>query len=127
MPRTIQLLACLQFVVIGLSHLLQPRAWVEFFIALRAKGNTGVFANAFLSLWFGSIIVVFHNVWTGWPVILTVIGWAQVIKAAIGFILPHMSMRSFNRVSLEKAWEFQVAGGLFIVLAGVMGYLVAYA
>ena len=111
MPRTIQLLACLEFLIIGLSHLVSPVPGFEFFIALRAKGDAGVFANAFLSLWFGSIIVVFHNVWTGWPVILTVIGWAQVIKAAIGFVLPHVSMRSFNRVSLEKAWELQVAGG----------------
>ena len=126
MARTIQIFALIQFVIIGLSHLLQPRAWVEFFIALRAKGHTGVFANAFLSLWFGSIIVVFHNVWTGWPVILTVIGWAQIIKAAIGFILPHVSMRSFERVSFERAWEFQAAGAMFLVLAGVMGYLIAY-
>ena len=123
MERTIELLACVQFLIIGLSHLLQPRAWVEFFVMLRAKGDAGVFANAFLSLWFGSIVVVFHNVWSGWPIILTVIGWAQLIKAGIGFVAPAISMRGMQRVSLERAWEFQAAGVIFIVLSGAMAYL----
>ena len=123
MARTIQLFAGIQFLIIGLSHLLQPRAWVAFFITLRGLGTTGVFANAFLSLWFGSIIVVFHDVWSTWAVVLTVIGWLQVVKGAIGFILPQVSMRSFERVSYERAFEFQIAGVIALILAALMGYL----
>ena len=110
--------------IIGLSHLLQPRAWVEFFIALREKGRAGVFANGFLSLVFGSLIVSFHDVWTGWPVVLTLLGWAQVIKAAVAFVLPDVAMRSLQRVSMERAWEFQVPGALFVFLAGLMAFVV---
>lgn len=121
MERAIELYACIQFVVIGLSHLLQPRAWVEFFVLLRAKGHAGVFANAFLSLLFGSLIVSFHNVWTGWAMVLTLLGWAQVFKATMHFILPQIGMRGMQRVAIERAWEFQAAGIFFLVLAGVMG------
>lgn len=123
--KAIEVLAGLQFLVIGLSHLLQPRAWVEFFVLLREKGDVGVFANSFLSLWFGSLVVVFHNVWTGLAVVLTVIGWAQLVKALVGFVLPRVSMRGLQRVSVERAWEFQVAGVLFLILSGLMAYLVA--
>jgi len=63
--------------VIGLSHVAQPRAWVEFFVWLRGKGHAGVFVNGFLSLGFGSFIVAFHNVWNGLPVILTLLGWGK--------------------------------------------------
>jgi hypothetical protein len=84
--RSIELLAGIQFLIIGLSHLVQPRVWVAFFIALREKGLAGVFANGFLSLLFGSLIVAFHNVWTGLPVMLTVIGWSQVVKAMVSFV-----------------------------------------
>ncbi|MFN2563748.1 MAG: hypothetical protein ABR499_01885 [Gemmatimonadaceae bacterium] len=63
--RAIELYAAVNFLVIGLSHLLQPRAWVDFFVWLRTKGHTGVFLNGMLSLAFGSIIVAFHNVWAG--------------------------------------------------------------
>lgn len=123
--KAIEVLAGLQFLVIGLSHLLQPRAWVEFFVLLRGKGDAGVFANSFLSLWFGSLVVVFHNVWTGLAVVLTVIGWAQLVKALVGFVAPRVSMRGLQRVSVERAWEFQVAGVLFLILSGLMAYLVA--
>jgi len=47
----------LQTLVIGVSHVVQPRAWVDFFVWLRGKGHAGVFANGFLSLWFGGLIV----------------------------------------------------------------------
>jgi hypothetical protein len=122
--RAIEIYAGIQFLIIGLSHLLQPRAWVEFFIALREKGRAGVFANGFLSLIFGSLIVAFHDVWTGWPVVLTLLGWAQVIKAGIAFVLPDVSMRGLQRVSMDRAWEFQVPGALFVVLAGLMLFVV---
>lgn len=124
MERAIEIYAGIQFLIIGLSHLLQPRAWVEFFIALREKGRAGVFANGFLSLIFGSLIVAFHDVWTGWPVVLTLLGWAQVIKAGIAFVLPDVSMRGLQRVSMDRAWEFQVPGALFVVLAGLMLFVV---
>lgn len=123
--KAIEVLAGLQFLVIGLSHLLQPRAWVKFFVLLREKGDAGVFANSFLSLWFGSLVVVFHNVWSGLAVVLTVIGWAQLVKALVGFVAPRVSMRGLQRVSVERAWEFQVAGVLFLILSGLMAYLVA--
>ena len=41
MERSIEVLACVQFLIIGLSHLIQPRAWVQFFVMLRDKGHTG--------------------------------------------------------------------------------------
>jgi uncharacterized membrane protein len=62
--KAIEMYAAVNFLVIGLSHLLQPRVWVDFFTWLRSKGHAGVFVNGFLSLGFGSIIVSFHNVWT---------------------------------------------------------------
>ena len=118
----IEVYVILNFIVIGLSHVLQPKAWVDFFIRLRGMGYTGVFANSFLSLIFGSIIVSFHNVWTGIPAVITAIGWAQVLKATIGFTVPAVSMRGLNRVSHERAWEFRVAGGIFLALTGLLAY-----
>lgn len=122
--RAIEVLAGLQFLIIGLSHLLQPRAWVEFFVLLRERGHAGVFANSFLSLWFGALVVAFHNVWTGLPAVLTVLGWAQIVKALVGFVLPQISLRGLQRVSADRAWEFQVGGVLFLVLSALMAYLV---
>jgi hypothetical protein len=122
--RAIELFACIQFLIVGLSHLLQPRVWVAFFIALRGKGLPGVFANGFLSLIFGSMIVAFHNVWTGLPMVLTVVGWAQVVKALVNFVAPKIALRGMQRIALDRAWEFQVAGAIALALSGLLAYLV---
>jgi hypothetical protein len=122
--RAIEILVALQCLVIGLSHTAQPRAWVEFFVWLRSKGHAGVFANGFLSLWFGSVIVAFHNVWEGLPIIITLLGWAQVLKALVSFVLPQVAMRGLMRVSPERAREFVVGGVVFLALDAVLWYIV---
>ena len=88
MEKSTELFAAISFLVIGLSHVAQPRAWVDLFIRLRELGHPGVFAVAFMSLPFGTFIVAFHNVWTGLPIVLTILGWAQVLKGAPLFHLP---------------------------------------
>ena len=118
--RATEIFAVVNFIVIGLSHLVQPRAWVHFFVLLREKGHPGVFANGMLSLLVGSIIVAFHNVWSGLPILLTLIGWAQVLKGLVALVAPAVSMKGLMRVSEERAYEFQYAGALFLVISGVI-------
>jgi hypothetical protein len=120
----VEIYAAIQFFVIGLSHVVQKRVWVAFFIQLRTLGHVGVFANAFLSLIFGSIIVAFHNVWSGLPIVLTIIGWAQLTKAVLHFAAPGIAARGMARVSLERQNEFVAAGVIFLALSGLMLYLV---
>jgi len=121
--HAVQVFAAVQSLVVGLSHVVQPRAWVDFFVWLRGFGRAGVFANGFLSLWFGGIVVAFHNVWEGLPVVLTVLGWAQVVKAFVAFVLPDLSMRGLNRVAPERAHEFVWGGVVLLGLSGVFWYL----
>ena len=113
--------------VIGLSHVAQPRAWVDFFTLLRGKGHAGVFVNGFLALTFGSFIAAFHNVWDGLPVVVTLLGWGQVLKGLVAFVAPSVSMRALNRVSPERAWEFVAAGVVALALSAVLWYVVAAA
>jgi hypothetical protein len=120
MERAIQTFAVIHFAVIGISHIVQPRVWAEFFIALRAQGKRGVFAIAFLTLWFGTIIVAFHNVWSGIPIVLTLVGWAQVVKGTIYFLFPGFGLKQMQRVSVERSWYFVPGGAVFIVLAGLL-------
>jgi hypothetical protein len=124
MERAIEFLAAIQCTVFALSHIVHPRVWVEFFVWLRSKGHAGVFVNGFLSLWFGSIIVAFHNVWEGLPTVLTVLGWAQVLKGTISFVLPQLAMRSLARVSPERAREFVIGGVIFLGLSALLWYIV---
>lgn len=117
LARAVEIYAAVHFAVIGLSHVLQPQVWVQFFLLLRAQGHVGVFLNGFMSLIFGAVIVGFHNIWSDAGVVLTLVGWAQIVKALISFCAPALATRSLDRVSPERAWEFQVAGTVFLGLA----------
>lgn len=120
--RAIEVFAVVNFVVIGLSHIAQPRVWVEFFGVLARQGHVGVFVNAMLSLLVGSIIVAFHNTWSGIPAILTFIGWAQVAKGAISLVAPAVGMKGLRRVSDDRAWEFQAGGAVFLLVSAAIAW-----
>ena len=123
MEQATQVFAAVSLLVIGLSHLFQPKAWVAWFQALAAQGTVGAFTDGFLCLSFGSIIVGFHNVWEGPAIVLTLIGWAQVVKALGRFLAPQLTVRVMQKASLERAWFFQAGGVFALALSGFLWWL----
>ena len=122
MERSVEVLAVILSGVMGLSHILQPKAWAEFFIRLRDKEEAGAFVDGFLNLPLAGFIIGFHNVWSGIPLVLTLLGWGLLIKSLIRFCAPKQALRLIARVSLERSWEFQIAGTFLVALAGLLGY-----
>jgi hypothetical protein len=122
MTRSVEVVAIILFGVIGLSHMLQPSAWVEFFILLRGNGKAGAFVDGFLNLPLGAAIVAFHNVWSGVSVVLTLVGWGLIVKSLIRFCAPTIALRMMARLTVERSWEVQIAGAGLIILAGIVGY-----
>ena len=124
MEKSVEILAIVLLGVLGLSHLVQPRAWVNYFIRLRGIGDTGAFVDGFVNLAFAGIIIAFHNVWSGTAMVLTLLGWALLIKSLIRFCAPKFALRVMARVSIERRREFQAAGAGLLGLAGVLVYIV---
>ena len=122
MERSVEILAIILFGVFGLSHILQPKVWAEFFILLRGKGEAGAFVDGFLNLPLAGVIIGFHNIWSGIPLALTLVGWGLLVKGLIRFCAPKQALRIMARVSLERSWEFQVAGAGLVVLASLLSY-----
>jgi hypothetical protein len=81
-----------------------------------------VFATAFLSVGFGSIIVAFHNVWSGIPIVLTLLGWAQILKKLVYFTWPSHGLRKLQLVSEERANLLIIPGIAFVAIAALMLY-----
>ena len=120
METSIQKLVAISYLVVGLSHILQPRVWAQFFIMWRDKGEVGSFLSGLLHFPMGVLIVSFHNVWHGIPLIVTIMGWGLVVKGLIYLTYPKHGMRVLARVSLERSWEFVVAGVVAVVLSVVI-------
>jgi hypothetical protein len=115
-------LAIICFFVTGVSHIVQPRVWAQFFIDMRDKGEVGSFLNALLHFPLGVVIVAFHNVWEGLPIVLTLIGWGLVLKSFIYFVFPRVGAKMLARVSMEKSSGFIVAGVFSVGISCLLLY-----
>lgn len=122
MTHAVEVVATIIFGALGLSHLIQPGAWVEFFIRLRDRGSAGVLVDGLLNLSLAALIIGFHNVWSGIPAVLTVVGWCLLFKSLIRLCAPAYALRLMERVSVERTWEFRLAGVGFVALALLLGY-----
>ena len=124
MEEAVLKFAAISFLLIGVSHIVRPRAWVEFFQLIRNQGEAGAFINGLIHFPVGALIVAFHNVWTGIPIVLTLVGYGLVLKGIVCFVFPALALRSLDRVSLDRAWEFRVAGLFSVALGGLFAYSV---
>jgi hypothetical protein len=87
---------------------------------MHGKGEVGSLLNALLHFPVGVLIVSFHNVWSGLPIILTLIGWGLVVKSFIYFVFPGLGVKILSRVSMERSWGFIVAGIFSIGISGLL-------
>lgn len=123
MEKAVQIFVVVNYFVIGFSHIFQKDVWVEYFAKLRSLGRVGAFAEGFLYLNFGALIVSFHNVWTLPEVVLTLIGWAQIFKALLRFVAPTAVLRMYEKMGPERAWQLQIAGGFLLALSVFFAFI----
>lgn len=121
METAIERIVGISFFAVGLSHVLRPKGWVQWFDQLRARGEPGAFVNGMMSLSFGSLIVGFHGTqWTGWAALVTAIGWMQVVKGIVHICFPAHSLRSMGFVTAETSWKVAVAGAVMVAASVVI-------
>jgi hypothetical protein len=99
--------------VVGISHLIQPRLWRDFFILLKRTRVAGIII-AMYTFPQGLLIVLTHNVWV-WdvPLILTVCGWGMTFKSILYAFIPQAAERAISEE--ENAHRKYAAGGAFII------------
>jgi hypothetical protein len=115
--HAIELFALINFAIIGLSLLLQPLAWVRLSEWIRREGEAGAIACGICSLLFGSLIVAFHRVWFGLLIVLTLVGWLQVIKGVIFLLAPGAGLKLMAIASPERCGLLRFAGLIWLALA----------
>ena len=123
MEQGIQVLVATSLLVIGLSHLFQPHAWVAWYQRLAALGTSGAFAEGFLCLTFGTIVAGLHNVWHGPALVVTLLGWAQILKGAGRFLAPGVAVRVMARATPARAWYFRAGGVFALVVSGFVWWV----
>ena len=120
--RVVEWFALVTCLVMGLSHLLQPRVWVEAYAVLHQLGRPGALINGGLSLVPGALFVAAHPAFSGPGIVLTVFGWLLVLKGAICLLAPSLALKSIGKAATGTGRDF-VIGGLFLLeVAAAVGY-----
>lgn len=119
----VQFIMAFAMPLMGLSHILQPKMWRDYFQRLHAKGAAGVVTRTFsLELWPALIIVAFHQVWT-WPgFLLTVYGWLLLTKCVISLLSPRMGVKSLAMTEKHDDRGFVIAGIMLIAIGASAAY-----
>jgi hypothetical protein len=85
------------------------------------------YLSGIIALIIGDLIVILNNVWSGWPIVITLVGWVAIAKGVARTVLP----------TRTGAWASNVSGNAnvltvaaFVVLAlgaylTAMGYWLA--
>lgn len=119
MTRSIEVFVLISLAVISISHIIRASAWTAYFDVLRRHGAAGVMVNGMMALSFGALVVAFHNVWT-WPaIIITLIGWGQVLKGVLHLCVPGVGERSLGLVTTNPERKFMLAGAGMLALTVV--------
>ena len=119
MENAVELITAIAFLAVGLSHILRPRSWSRFFEQLAEKGEPGALINGMMSLNLGALIVGFHGtLWHGWGAVVTLVGWAQVMKGIVHMCFPAYGVRSMSMVHGDKAWKLVPGGIMALLISG---------
>lgn len=106
------------FLVLGLSHLVQPKMWRDFFTRLHAEGPPGVVTRTFtLELWSALVLVTFHQVWHGPELLITLYGNLLMTKIMLSMLAPAIGLRSLAMADEKGDLGFRLAGVVLCALA----------
>jgi hypothetical protein len=107
--------------VIGLGVLINRenfRAMAKELVASREL----MFIIGILTLLGGVAIIITHNVWSGWPTIITVFGWLFAIGGAVRILAPDVA-RSIQGAALDKPLMPTIGGAVQTLFGAWLCYV----
>ena len=114
------------YLVIAIGMLLNR----EHFRAVAKKFATSpalFYLSGALALVIGGLIVLLNNVWSGWPVVITLVGWVAILKGIVRTVLPTQATSWVAKVTGND--NAMTAAGLVALALGAfltaMGYWLA--
>lgn len=107
---------------VGLSLLLNPGLAAAMVAGLANDLALIVIAGA-ITLPVGLAIVLSHNVWKGWPVVITVFGWLAVLGGAARILFPVQIAAVAPDLLTRCPACIPVAAGVVLVLGGFLSLM----
>ncbi len=108
------------FVIVALAVFMN-RQMIRHMMDRLSEDNPAIMLSGFISLLFGLIIVVSHNVWVwNWQLLITLVGWVSTLKGVVLLWWPSQMLKM--RKSMMSDNMLLVHGVLALVIGAVLTY-----
>ena len=114
-------LYAIAFLAIGLGMLFNAKYYQKAFDAMMKESGL-IYLGGMLTLIIGFLMVTRHNVWEGWPTIITVFGWIAVLKGVMLIVFPGFAMPMFASWFKNKGF-LRIMGVCTLLIGGFLGYM----
>ncbi len=105
--------------ILGLSYLLQARAWARF-VRTAIHRPDQILPMVLVVLVLGLCVVWTHNVWVlESPVIVTIVGWVMAVKGTVYLIAPQ-TLNFFGRWSEDSLRGYITGAGALVTILGAI-------
>ena len=106
-------------IVVGVSHIAQPRLWVALFSDFLKWPYAALIIGAF-TLPLGLLVAIGHNVWVlDVPVIITIIGWGWTLKGTLYMTAPGV-LHFAARPHIHRPNRFVIGGIISLILGAAV-------
>jgi hypothetical protein len=108
------------------SHIAAPRAWGALFDSIAERGEVAGLVHAGIHLPRGLMVVAFHPVGSGAGLLVTLIGWALLVKGTIHLLWPGLASRILQAGDARgRARRLRLAGWVMLPLAIAVAWIAA--
>lgn len=106
------------YLAVGLGIIINPEFYKKL-VTDFTDHPPAIYVGGIVALVIGSLLVIFHNDWKrDWTVIITILGWAVLVKGLFLIVLPKMSIKVSNAFK-----EMKKLLRLWAVIVIVLGVL----
>lgn len=119
METAIQFAVGASLTVLGASCFFRTKDWIAWINDIRAQGREILLPLGALHILLGSLVVGFHPLWSGWPLVVTLIGVWAMLEGMVYLLLPawaHRKLKFLGRLNMRAVLMFM---GVFMVIIGV--------
>ena len=110
--------------LLSAACILRPQAWVALYERIYQAGEAAAIPCGALNIFFGALVLTFHWEWSGWAVVLSLIG-AVALAEGFAFVLfPQLFVWALGVFAAE---ENQSSREKMFRLAGIVKLLLALA
>ena len=110
------------YLAIGIGILINPDFYKKLLKDFTENPSV-IYLGGIVALVVGFLLVTFHNNWVkDWPVIITIFGWAALIKGLFLLVLPKASIKISNAFK-EMTQLLTTWAAIVIILGALLSWL----